>query len=376
MRTIAQLAIVAVLGVSGFGAWQYWQNHQSGPANASPGGRQATPPPLQVEVMPVKAGTVFEKAEAVGTARANESIVVTAKMAGNVAVIGFEEGQLVKAGQILVELETRERKAELDQARSELEQARAVRDDARQKLDRGRQLVSTGALTKARLDELDQTLRQTEARVRAAEARMRAVDARLDDVRITAPFDGRVGLRRVSIGALLQPGTEITTLDDISRIKLDFAVPENFLEKLRPGLPTFARSNAFPGRVFEGRVTVVDSRVDPVTRSVRVNATFDNVGETLKPGLFLSIELALSQRDNALIVPEEALVPEGGQQYVFVVRDNRAMRVRVAVGARLQGEVEITDGVKLGDTVIVRGTSRVRPNQPVQPRPLQAVPAS
>ncbi|MBM3521936.1 MAG: efflux RND transporter periplasmic adaptor subunit [Alphaproteobacteria bacterium] len=331
---------------------------------------------MAVDVLPVKHGTVLEKAEAVGTARANESIVVTAKQAGIVAKIAFEEGQVVKSGQALLELETRERKAELDQSRSELDQARAARDDARQKLERGRQLVATGAFTRARLDELDQVLRQAEARVGAAEARMRAVDARLDDVRITAPFDGRVGMRKVSIGALLQPGAEITTLDDLSRIKLDFAVPENFLEKLRPGLATFARTNAYPNRVFEGKVSVVDSRVDPVTRSVRVNALFENTEQLLKPGLFLSIELALSKRDNALMIPEEALVPEGAQQFVFVVRENRAVRTRVVLGARLQGEVEVVEGVKLGDTVIVRGTSRVRPNQPVQPRPLQTPPAS
>lgn len=374
MRAVAQLAIVVVLGAAGYGGWQYWQStQQAATASSAPAAGRPAGPPMAVEVLPVKAGTVFEKAEAVGTARANESVVVTAKQAGIVASITFEEGQNVKAGQVLVELETRERKADLDQSRGELEQARAARDDARQKLDRGRQLVATGAFTKARLDELDQILRQAEARVRAAEARMRAVDARLDDVRISAPFDGRVGLRKVSIGALLQPGAEITTLDDLSRIKLEFAIPENFLEKLRPGLATFARSSAFPGRVFEGRVSVVDSRVDPVTRSVRVNAMFDNVEQLLKPGLFLSIELALSQRDNALIVPEEALVPEGAQQFVFVVRDGRAVRTRVTLGARLQGEVEVVEGVKLGDTVIVRGTSRVRPNQPVQARPLQPV---
>jgi membrane fusion protein (multidrug efflux system) len=259
----------------------------------------------------------------------------------------------------------------VDQARNDLDQARATRDDARQKLERARQLKATGAITQAKVDELDQLLRGAEARVRSAEARTRSLDARLDDVRIVAPFDGRVGMRQVSVGALLQPGTAITSLDDLSRIKLDFSIPENFLGKLRPGLPVFARSSAYVGRVFEGTVAVVDTRVDPVTRAVRVNALFDNRDESLKPGMFITVELALERRENALLIDEEALVPEGARQYVFVVRDNRAIRAEVKLGNRQQGSVEVIEGLKAGDQVIVRGTSRVRPNQPVTARPFQ-----
>ena len=214
-------------------------------------------------------------------------------------------------------------------------------------------------------------VRGADARVRGAEARIRMLDARLDDVLITAPFDGRVGMRQVSIGALVQPGAVITTLDDLSRIKIDFSVPENVLGRLRENLPVFARSGAYPNRVFEGRVLVVDTRVDPVTRAVRVIALFDNSDEALKPGLFVNVELGLAKRENALLIAEEALVPEGARQFVFAVRDGRAIRVEVKLGIRLQSEVEIIDGLKAGDQVIVRGTSRVRHNQPVAAKPLQ-----
>jgi membrane fusion protein (multidrug efflux system) len=197
------------------------------------------------------------------------------------------------------------------------------------------------------------------------------LDARLDDVRITAPFDGRVGLRQVSLGALVQPGAPVTTLDDLSRVKLDFSIPENYLGKLREGLAVEARTPAFPTRVFVGRVTAIDTRVDPVTRAVRVNALFDNPDEALKPGLFIAVELALDKRENALVIPEEALVPEAARQFVFVVRDNRAIRVEVKLGTRIQGEVEVAEGLKSGEVVIVRGTSRVRPNMPVTARPFQ-----
>lgn len=372
MRVVSQLAVIGVLAAGGAGGWYLWQESQAGKgtAQANAPGRQAGPP-LAVDVLPVRTGTVFEKAEAVGTARANESVTITAKQVGNVAVIGFQEGQRVKGGAVLVEFETRERRADLDQAKNELDQARATRDDARQKLERSNQLKGTGAVTQARIDEQESALRGAEARVRATEARIRSVDSRLDDVRITAPFDGRVGMRMVSLGALVTPGTAITTLDDVSQVKLDFSIPENFLGKLKVGLPVFARSSAYPDRVFEGRVSVIDSRIDPATRAVRVNALFDNADEALKPGLFLNVELALDTRANAKLVPEESIVGEGNKQFVFAVRDGRAIRTEIKAGSRLQGEVEVLDGLQAGDIVIVRGVSRVRHNQPVAARPFQ-----
>jgi membrane fusion protein (multidrug efflux system) len=352
MRLITQVAIIALMGAAGFGGYMYWEQTKAAkPADgaAAPAQRPAGPP-LTVEVAPVRTGVVFEKAEAVGTARAYESVVITAKQTGFVSAFAFQEGQSVKAGQVLVDLDasisTRERRADADQARNDLEQAIAVRDDTRQ-------------------------LRAAEARVRSGEARTRSLDARLEDTRILAPFDGRVGMRQISVGTLLLPGTAITTLDDLSRIKLDFSIPENFLGKLRSGLAVFARSGAYPGRLFEGTVTVIDTRVDPVTRAVRVNAVFDNRDEALKPGMFITVELALERRDNAILVDEEALVPEGARQYVFVVRDNRAVRVEVKLGNRQQGTVEVVEGLKAGEQVIVRGTSRVRPNQSVTPRPFR-----
>ncbi|MBM3478530.1 MAG: efflux RND transporter periplasmic adaptor subunit [Alphaproteobacteria bacterium] len=369
MRLISQLAIIAVLGAAGGGGYYYWQQAQKSSANA-PAAQRPAAPPMPVEVAPVRTGVVIETAEAVGTTRANESVTITAKQTGYVASFAFEEGQAVKGGQILVELETSERKADVDQARNDLEQARANRDDARQKLDRARQLKATGAITQARVDELDALLRVGDARVRSAEARIRSLDARLNDVRIVAPFDGRVGMRQVSAGALLLPGTPITSLDDLSRIKLDFSIPESFLGKLRIGQVVLARTTAYPGRVFEGTVSVIDTRVDPVTRAVRVNAIFPNADEALKPGLFISVELALERRENALLIDEEALVPEGARQYVFVVRDNRAVRVEVKLGTRQQGTVEVVEGLRAGEQLVVRGTSRIRPNQPVAARPL------
>lgn len=372
MKLLAQAAVVLGLAAAGAGGWYAWQEWGTRPATA-----QQTPGrgggPVVVEVAAARTGTVEEIAESVGTARANESVTITAKQTGNIDMIGFTEGQRVRAGAVLIELEARERKAELDQARADLEQAKAARDEVRQRLERARQLRGTGSVTEARIDELEAQLRGAEGRIRANEAKIRAMDARLEDVRITAPFAGRVGLRQVSLGALIQPGMPITTLDDISRIKVDFAVPEIFLGRLRVGLPVTARTPAFPDRLFQGTVSVVDSRVDPVTRAVRVNAVFENPEEALKPGMFLNVALALARRENAVLVPEEAIIGEGAKQFVFVVRDGRAERREIQAGQRLAGEVEVAAGVAAGESVIVRGVQKVRHNQPVAPRPLRPV---
>jgi membrane fusion protein (multidrug efflux system) len=369
MRIVVQALVVVGLGAAGAAGWYAFQQWGAGStATANPARATA---PVPVEVIAARSGAVREVAESVGTVRANESITITAKQTGNIAAINFSEGQKVRTGAVLIDLEAKERRADVDQSRADLEQARAQRDEIRQRLDRAKQLKATGSVTEARLDELESQLRAADGRIRASEAKLRGMDARLDDNRITAPFEGRVGLRQVSLGALVQPGTTITTLDDVSKVKLDFAIPENFLGKLKTGQRVLARSQAFINRHFEGVVSVVDSRVDPATRAVRVNALFENSDEALKPGMFLNVELALAERQDAVIVPEETLIAEGGRQFVFVVSEGRAERREVRIGQRLQGEVEIASGLKIGEQVIARGIQKVRHNQPVAARPLR-----
>jgi membrane fusion protein (multidrug efflux system) len=168
-----------------------------------------------------------------------------------------------------------------------------------------------------------------------------------------------VGLRRVSVGTLISPGDVITTLDDTSVIKLDFAVPENFLASLREGLTIRATAPAFPGRTFAGSVSSIDSRVDIATRSVTVRALLTNEDGALKPGMFLNVSLANDERE-ALVIPEEALTPEAERQYVFVVTDGKVSRREVRIGGRRPGSVEILAGVVAGERVIVEGTQKVR----------------
>jgi len=212
-------------------------------------------------------------------------------------------------------------------------------------------------------------LRAAEGRTRQTESRLRAADARFDDFRITAPFEGRVGMRQVSMGALLQAGTAITTLDDVRVIKVEFSVPEQYLGQLRVGLQVAGSSPAYAGREFKGDVTAIDTRIDPATRAIKLNASFDNADGMLKPGMFMTISLSVAARANAIVVPEDALVAEGVRQFIFVVVDGRAQRREIKLGMRMQGSVEILEGVGAEDSVIVRGLQRIRPNLPVNARP-------
>jgi len=175
-----------------------------------------------------------------------------------------------------------------------------------------------------------------------------------------APFSGKIGLRRVSVGALVQPGTVITTLDDIDTIRLKFSVPETLLSSLRPGLEVEAQATAFPGRTYKGTITSIDSRVDQITRAVEIRADIPNPDGSLKPGMFMSYKLALQRRENAVLVPEEALLSEGTRHYVFVVADGRTSKREVKVGERSTGEAEVLSGLKPGEVVVVAGIQKVR----------------
>jgi membrane fusion protein (multidrug efflux system) len=192
---------------------------------------------------------------------------------------------------------------------------------------------------------------------------------------ITAPFSGRVGLRHVSLGGLVNPGAVITTLDDLSIVKLDFAVPELFLASLRSGLTIAAQSSAYPGSTFQGRVASVDTRVDPTTRAVAVRALIDNRDGRLRPGMFMTLRLVRAE-SQALMLPEEAIVPEEDHHFVFVVDDGKAHKRPVSVGRRRPGEVEILDGLTARDTVIVDGTLNVSEGTPVSVRLAGSAPTS
>ena len=296
MRTATQIIASAIVIAVAGGGWLAWNSLTPAKSTSPAGGPQTaqTRPPgapgaagrgprsVEVIVAEAKVDTIIDIVEAVGNARANEAVQITAKQTGIVSRVLFEEGQRVKEGAALIEFEAREKKADL-------ETAKAQYDEVKSTLDRAKALKASGNVTQARLDEL-------EAQSRAALARVQSAEARRTDLVVTAPFSGRVGMRQVSPGALVSPGAPITTLDDLSIIKVDFAVPQNVLGDLKPGLLVRATTTALKDRKFDGKIAVIDTRVDPVTRSVRVVANFDNKDDVLRPGLFLNIELEIGQR--------------------------------------------------------------------------------
>jgi membrane fusion protein (multidrug efflux system) len=283
--------------------------------------------------------------EALGTAKASESVDVTAKVSNLVTAIRFDEGQQVRRGEVLVELDG-------EQARADLAVANAALTESASQLKRSRELHVTRVLS-------DQQIEQIEATHAANQARVAAARSRVNDTVIRAPFDGRVGLRRVSVGSLVAPGTVITTLDDTRTIKLDFTVPERVVAAMRAGLELEATSVAYPGEVFTGRVDSVDSRVDPATRSVTVRALVPNAKGLLKPGMFMNVRLSRGAAD-LLVVPEEALVPEQGDVFVYVVQDGAATKRKVMTGQRTIGSVQVTEGLQAGELVVTEGTQKLR----------------
>lgn len=314
--------------------------------SAAPGRAAGPGKPVEVVAVPVVRKPWSDVIEALGTAKANESVVLTAKVTETVERVNFSDGQTVEAGMVLVELSGR---AEV----ANLEEARATLREAEQQYQRQKGLAEAGTIPRSQIDTLVATRD-------AAKARMQSIRARLGDRVITAPFDGVLGFRKVSAGTLVTPGTEITTLDDISVMNLDFTVPELYLSALAPGLAVGARSAAWPGRRFDGTISTIDSRVDPVTRAVIVRAELPNPEALLRPGMLLSVEVASAPRE-ALVVPEIAIGSIGTQQFVYRVEsDGSAKQVRVTLGARRTGEVEITAGLEEGQQVVTDGLVRMR----------------
>ena len=290
--------------------------------------------------------------EAPGTARANESVEIRPQISESVTAIHFTEGQRVEAGTVLLELEDSEAKADVAAAR-------AVLVESETQASRAQELFKTKAVSASVLD-------QRTARRDADRAALDAAQSRLADTKIRAPFAGRLGLRRVSLGSLVTPSTIITTLDDTDTIKLDFDVPETALSLLAEGLVVEALSAAWPDQRFRGEVATIDTRVDPVSRTITVRARVPNQGALLRPGMFLAVRL-LRENVSALMVPEQALVPEQSRQYVWVVGDGNAVEKReVRTGRRRPGQVEIVDGLEAGERVVTEGTQKIRPGTSVE----------
>lgn len=346
-----------ILFVAGAIALSYgiYEKLQPSPAAARPGmmgGPKGGMGQTTVTVAVVSREMLADEVESVGTAQANESLNLTAKVSDTVTAIHFSDGGFVEQGEVLVELTNNAEAARLAEAR-------AAEADARRQYDRLQLLIETNLISQTDLDD-------ARTRWETADARLEGVIANMDDRLIRAPFTGILGFRNISEGSLVTPNTVITTLDDISTIKLDFNVAEVYLAQLQPGQSIKANSIVYRGQEFGGIVSSVGSRVDTATRSVQVRAEIENSAGLLRPGMLLTVDLSLNPRD-AIVVPEAAIVPSQGRQFVFVVdEESIARRIEVEIGRRQPGQAEIISGVVPGQRVVTQGIAQVRPGTRVR----------
>ena len=304
--------------------------------------------PQHVIVAPVQLREISDTVEALGTSRANESVNITANITEKVKSIHFEDGQQVNTGDTLVVLQQDEELANLEQAKALLGE-RQLALNRLLKLEK-RKLAPTDEVDRARLE------------AQQAKASIAAIQSRINDRIIRAPFAGVVGLRNISVGALIETGDLIATLDDMHLIKLDFSVPSRFLSELKPGLKIKAQAAAMGNKIYLGEIKSVDSRIDPVSRAVKVRAILPNPQGVLIPGLLMQVDLLRNTRQ-ALLIPEAALLPQGNQQFVMlrINKDNKdsVEKRLLKTGTRIPGYIEVLEGLSADDQVVTHGNSKL-----------------
>jgi membrane fusion protein (multidrug efflux system) len=308
--------------------------------------------PAPVEVVELKATAVQEDLQAVGALRSNESVMMRPEVPGRVAAIGFRDGQPVKRGQLLIQLDAALNEAEVAQARAELDLARST-------LKRTEDLASRNFVSGSAQET-------AASNVEVLAARLKLAEVRLAKMRIVAPFDGVVGIRSVSIGDYVKDGADLVNIEDIGVLKVDFRLPERYLPQLRAGQAVEVSPDALPGSRYRGAVEAINPRIDANGRSLEVRARLTNADGRLRPGMFARVRIIVGERANALMVPEEAIVPLGDDFFVFTVVNDKANRIRVRLGVRRESQVEVLEGLKAGDKVITAGMRVQRDGQPVR----------
>jgi membrane fusion protein (multidrug efflux system) len=321
------------------------------PDAAKPAAQAAKPMGLPVKAVPVKVGKVSDEVTAVGTLLAEESVIIRPEIDGRIVGLHFQEGQAVTAGTRLVSIDSSEFEA----------QAAAVRADLKteeQRLARTGELHQQNFISK---DALDVQL----GMVDRLKARLAEAESRVAKTVIRAPFSGTVGLRMISPGAYVKAGADVVRLESIGTIKADFRIPELYMSKVRPNQEVVIRLDAYQGEDFRGRVYAVEPVVDERTRTVLMRARVPNKSNKLKPGMFVRVVVTMATRPDAIVVPEQALWPQGQDNFVFRVVDGKAVLTKVVIGNRQPGEVEITQGLGPGDTVVTEGQIKLRDGAPV-----------
>ncbi|BCR06759.1 MexH family multidrug efflux RND transporter periplasmic adaptor subunit [Desulfuromonas versatilis] len=343
------LALLALLGAGSFFLLRPATEAQA----TSPA--QSAPPPMPVEVTEVVVAAADTEISAVGSLQSNESVVISAEVAGRIERIGFAEGERTARGKVLIQLDSAIPRAELDRA----EASRALSEA---NYRRAEALLQDKAIAQRERDE-------TYAQWQLDEASLRLAAAQLAKMRIEAPFDGTLGLRKVSLGDYVQPGQPLVNLEDTTRLKVEFRIPEKFSPQVKVGQKLLLESDALPQRQFEGEVYAIDPQVEQNSRSLVIRGRLENRDEALKPGQFVKVRLAVASRAAALFVPEQALIAQPKSQFVYKVVDGAAQMAPVQTGSRRKGWVEVVSGLAAGDVVVTGGHQKIGPGSPVQPVP-------
>lgn len=303
-----------------------------------------------MEVARAEAVTLTDDLLAVGSLKSAQGVMLRPEVSGRVSKLGFRDGDAVRQGQLLVQLDDT-----LQQA--QLKQAEAQASIARTNLQRSRELLAQSFVSQSAVD-------QNAAALEVAEAQVALAKAQLARMRVAAPFNGTAGLRAVDVGDYVKDGADLVNLEDLSAMTVQFAVPERYVDRLKAGQTVELAVDALPGRSFKGRVQATDSQVDAAGRALQVLAQVSNPGAVLRPGMFARPRVVFSVREGAVVVPEEALVPLGEKQFIFRIEEGAdgkklSRRLEARIGLRLPGRVEVLQGLKAGDTVVTAGHGRL-----------------
>jgi membrane fusion protein, multidrug efflux system len=341
-------AVAGVKGDINAGANTKAEGKSDGKAPAKGGAAGPTP----VEVVQLKPTTVKEDLQAVGSLRSNESVILRPEVSGRIAQIGFKDGQVVRKGQLLVALD-----ASLNEA--EVAQAKAEYDLALSNLKRSEDLASRKFISSSAQET-------AASNAQVSEAKLKLAQARLSKMRIIAPFDGSVGIRNVSLGDYVKDGTDLVNVEDVRILKVDFRLPERNFSQVRVGQPIEVVADALPGERWQGQIEAINPRVDAGGRALELRGLLENTSGRLRPGMFVRVRVIVGERANALMVPEESIVPQGESFHVYKVVDGAARRVPVKIGVRRDAQVEILEGLAAGDQVVTAGMRLTRDGQPVR----------
>jgi len=308
--------------------------------------------PTPVKATAVIIDTVTVEAQAVGSLQAQEHVIIRSELAGRIEALHFSEGQTVDVGEVLITLDAAEYEALL------AESTATVRLNELS-FERVQDLLQKNLTSRQNFDEV-------RAQLEVSQAQQQVNQVRLAKTQIVAPFSGRLGLRDISVGAYIQPGDDLITLVDNTLVKLNFRLPEQFLAHIHMGQTVAITVDAYPQTTFEGQIYAFEPTIDETTRTLLLRARVPNPEEKLYPGLFARVKLVLEKRPHAVLVPEQAIVPKGEDNFVFKIVDQKAVLTQVVLGHRRTGEVEIRQGLSRGDTVVTAGQLKLRDGAEVQ----------